>query len=463
MEELELEQLTEEIHLLIEEKNVSKLKQMLAPLNPADIALIFQDVEKNRLSFVFRILPKEIAAEVFVEMEVDQQELLISAFSDKELHEVIAELYMDDTVDLIEEMPANVVTRILRTCDAETRRTINELLKYPENSAGSIMTTEFVSLIKGTTVAEAFARIRKTGVDKETIYTCYVTDRARKIKGVVTAKDLILSESDTLIDDIMETNVIFVDTHEDRELVATQFQKYDLLALPVVDGEERLVGIVTVDDAMDVLEEEVSEDIAKMAAVNPLEDTYFKTSVFNHTKNRLLWLIILMLSATFTGIIIQKYELAISAIPTLVAFIPMLMGTGGNSGAQASAIIIRGLAIGEVKSKDYFRAVWKELRIALLVGLSLSLINTARLFIMYGSTIGDPPATASTAVFSLVTAIALVGTVVIAKFLGCSLPILASKLKIDPAIMASPMITTIVDAASVLIYFAVATAFLNII
>lgn len=462
MEEIEIEKLSEEIHQLIEEKNVSKLKQLLTALNPADIAVIFQDVEKARLSFVFRILPKELAAEVFVEMDVDQQELLISAFSDRELHEVIDELYMDDTVDLIEEMPANVVTRILRACDAETRRTINELLKYPDNSAGSIMTTEFVYLIKGTTVAEAFERIRKTGVDKETIYTCYVTDRARKIKGVVTAKDLILSESDTLIDNIMETNVIFVDTLEDREVVASQFQKYDLLALPVVDGEERLVGIVTVDDAMDVLEEEVSEDIAKMAAVNPLEDTYFKTSVFNHTRNRLLWLMILMLSSTFTGIIIQKYELAISVIPTLVAFIPMLMGTGGNAGAQASAIIIRGLAIGEIKSKDYLKAVWKEIRIALLVGLSLSLVNTARLFIMYGAHFGNGEISTPTYLFAIVTAIAFVGTVLIAKFLGCSLPILASKLKIDPALMASPMITTIVDAASVLIYFAVATAFLNI-
>lgn len=463
MEELKMEALTEEVKALIEQKNVSKLKQLLSPVNPADIALIFQSVDEAKLPFVFRILPKELAAEVFVEMDVDSQELLIKAFSDRELHEVLDELYMDDTVDLIEEMPANVVTRILRACDQETRRTINELLKYPENSAGSIMTIEFVSLVSGMTVTEAFTRIKETGVDKETIYTCYVTDKARKIKGVVTAKDLILAESDTVIDDIMETNVIYVDTLEDRELVAGQLQKYDLLALPVVDGEQRLVGIVTVDDAMDVLEEEVSEDIAKMAAVNPLEDTYFKTSVFNHTKNRLLWLLILMLSSTFTGIIIQRYEIAISAIPTLVAFIPMLMGTGGNCGAQASAIIIRGLALGEIKSKDYFKAVWKELRISLLIGLALSAVNTARLFIMYGAHFGNDEVSASTLLFSIITAIALIGTVTIAKFLGCSLPILASKLKIDPALMASPMITTIVDAASVLLYFAVATSMLTII
>lgn len=462
MEEYEIEELTEQIQQLLEEKNISKLKQLLTPLNPADIAAILQDIEETRLPFIFRILPKEVAADVFVEMDGDQQELLIRGCSDKELHEMLDELFVDDTVDLIEEMPANVVTRILRNCDNETRTAINEILKYPDDSAGSLMTIEFVSLKKGMTVAEAFKRIKKNGVDKETIYTCYVTTRDKKLVGVITAKDLMLAEEDTLIDELMETNVIYVDTLEDKEVVARQFQKYDLLALPVVDGENRLVGIITVDDAMDVLEEEASEDIAKMAAVNPLEDSYFKTSAFMHAKNRLLWLIILMLSSTVTGLIINHYEIAISAIPTLVAFIPMLMDTGGNCGAQASAMIIRGLALGEVRTKDYFKAVWMELRIALLLGVSLSIINSARVFIMYGATIEGSGIAYSTWIFAIVTAISLIGTIIVAKFLGCSLPILASKLKIDPALMASPMITTIVDAASVTLYFFIATSMLNI-
>ena len=459
MEELELEQMAEEIAELLEKKDIPKLKQVLTPMNPADIAVIFREVDEAKLPFLYRILPKELAAEVFVEMDGDQQELLIRAFSDRELHEMLDELYMDDTVDLIEEMPANVVTRILRNCDAKTRQTINEILKYPKDSAGALMTIEFVSLIEGMTVEQAFERIKRTGVDKETIYTCYVTDRSRKLKGVVTAKDLMLADSGTVIDDIMETNVISVDTVEDKEIVAKQFQKYDLLALPVVDGEQRLVGIITVDDAIDVMEEEATEDISKMAAVNPLEDTYFKTSVFRHARNRFLWLFILMLSATVTGLIIQHYETAIAAIPALVAFIPTLMDTGGNCGSQASAMIIRGLAIGEIKPSDYFRAVWKELRIALLVGLSLSLVNTVRVFLMYGSSIGEQ--NIPTYMFAIVTACAMLVTITTAKFLGCSMPILASKIKIDPALMASPMITTIVDAVSVLAYFTIVTTILS--
>ncbi len=459
MEELELEKIAEEISALLEGKNIPKLKQVLTPMNPADIAVIFREIDEEKLPFLYRILPKELAAEVFVEMDGDQQELLIRAFSDRELHEMLDELYMDDTVDLIEEMPANVVTRILRNCDAKTRQTINEILKYPKDSAGALMTIEFVSLIAGMTVEQAFERIKRTGVDKETIYTCYVTDRARKLKGVVTAKDLMLADSGTVIDDIMETNVISVDTIEDKEVVAKQFQKYDLLALPVVDGENRLVGIITVDDAIDVMEEEATEDISKMAAVNPLEDTYFKTSVFKHARNRFLWLFILMLSATVTGLIIQHYEAAIAAIPALVAFIPTLMDTGGNCGSQASAMIIRGLAIGEIKPSDYFRAVWKELRIALLVGLSLSLVNTVRVFLMYGPSIGEQ--NIPTYMFAIVTACAMLVTITTAKFLGCSMPILASKIKIDPALMASPMITTIVDAVSVLAYFTIVTTILS--
>ena len=459
MEELELEQMAEEIAELLEKKDIPKLKQVLTPMNPADIAVIFREIDEAKLPFLYRILPKELAAEVFVEMDGDQQELLIRAFSDRELHEMLDELYMDDTVDLIEEMPANVVTRILRNCDAKTRQTINEILKYPKDSAGALMTIEFVSLIEGMTVEQAFERIKRTGVDKETIYTCYVTDRSRKLKGVVTAKDLMLADSGTVIDDIMETNVISVDTVEDKEIVAKQFQKYDLLALPVVDGEQRLVGIITVDDAIDVMEEEATEDISKMAAVNPLEDTYFKTSVFRHARNRFLWLFILMLSATVTGLIIQHYETAIAAIPALVAFIPTLMDTGGNCGSQASAMIIRGLAIGEIKPSDYFRAVWKELRIALLVGLSLSLVNTVRVFLMYGSSIGEQ--NIPTYMFAIVTACAMLVTITTAKFLGCSMPILASKIKIDPALMASPMITTIVDAVSVLAYFTIVTTILS--
>lgn len=461
MEELELEQMAEEIAELLDKKDIPKLKQVLTPMNPADIAVIFQEVDEAKLPFLYRILPKELAAEVFVEMDGDEQELLIRAFSDRELHEMLDELYMDDTVDLIEEMPANVVTRILKNCDAKTRQTINEILKYPKDSAGALMTIEFVSLIEGMTVEQAFERIKRTGIDKETIYTCYVTDRARKLKGVVTAKDLMLADSGTIVDDIMETNVIFVDTLEDKEVVAKQFQKYDLLALPVVDGEQRLVGIITVDDAIDVIEEEATEDISKMAAVNPLEDTYFKTSVFKHARNRFLWLFVLMLSATVTGLIIQHYEAAIAAIPALVAFIPTLMDTGGNCGSQASAMIIRGLAVGEIKPSDYFRAVWKELRIALLVGLALSLVNTVRVFIMYGATIESGVQVIPTYMFAIVTACAMVVTITTAKFLGCSMPILASKIKIDPALMASPMITTIVDAVSVLAYFSIVTTILN--
>ena len=354
---------------LLAEKKYATLREILITMNPADIAAIFNEMEEDRLPLLYRLLPKELAADTFVEMDQEAQELLIRGFSDSELKDVLDELFVDDAVDIIEEMPATVVKRILSQADPEMRRSINEILRYPESSAGSIMTTEYISLRPEMTVAEAITRIRRTGIDKETIYTCYVT-RDRTLIGVVTVKDLLLCDDDDKhIKDVMIEKVIAVNTHDDQEEVAQMFSKYNFMALPVVDGENRLVGIVTFDDAMDVMEEEATEDISKMAAVNPLEDTYFKTSVFKHARNRFLWLFILMLSATVTGLIIQHYEAAIAAIPALVAFIPTLMDTGGNCGSQASAMIIRGLAIGEIKPSDYFRAVWKELRIALLVGL----------------------------------------------------------------------------------------------
>ena len=451
MEELELEQMAEEIAELLEKKDIPKLKQVLTPMNPADIAVIFREVDEAKLPFLYRILPKELAAEVFVEMDGDQQELLIRAFSDRELHEMLDELYMDDTVDLIEEMPANVVTRILRNCDAKTRQTINEILKYPKDSAGALMTIEFVSLIEGMTVEQAFERIKRTGVDKETIYTCYVTDRSRKLKGVVTAKDLMLADSGTVIDDIMETNVISVSTMQDKEEVGENFIKYGFLALPVVDNENRLVGIVTIDDAIDVIQEENTEDIEKMAAITPTDKTYMKTGIFETWLKRIPWLLLLMISATFTGKIITSFENALAAQVALTAFIPMLMDTGGNAGSQASVSIIRGLALNEIEFRDIFKIWGKEIVVAVLCGITLAAANFVKILLI------DRVEMAVAAV----VCITLLATITIAKFVGCTLPILAKRLGFDPAVMASPFITTIVDALSLLVYFNIATAMLH--
>ncbi len=450
MEKLK-EDVTDIVALLLDEKKYADLKAILITMNAPDIAILMEELPEPRVPAAFRLLPKELAAETFVEMSPDSQELLVRAFTDVELHAILDEMYLDDAVDMIEELPANLVTRILRNADPKVRVAINELLKYPADSAGSIMTIEYVDLKRDMTVEQAFARIRKTGVDKETIYTCYVTDRNRVLLGIVTGKTLLLSEPNTIVGDIMETNIISVDTSEDKEVVAHQFDKYNFLALPVVDGENRLVGIITVDDAMDVLQDENTEDFSKMAAITPSEDSYFHTSVFTHAKNRILWLLILMLSSTVSGMIISKYEKAFSALPLLVSFLPMLMDTGGNCGAQSSTMIIRGLALDEIRPRDFFKAVFKEIRIALLCAAVLCIVNAARIMVFYHD-------------FRMViiTCSTLMCTVTLAKSLGCCLPMLAKLLKLDPAIMASPLITTIVDACSVLLYFNIATRVLSL-
>ena len=436
---------------LVKTKQFRALRAHLDEMNEVDIAEFLDELEPDQQVVVFRLLPKDVAADVFTYLEdSEDQEKIINALSDKELREVLDELYLDDTVDIIEDMPANMVSRILRNTDASTRSQINQLLKYPEDSAGSIMTTEFIYLHPDATVEESFARIRKVGLDKETVYTCYVT-RSRVLEGVVTVKTLLLSDYETRIGDIMETNVISVGTHEDKEDVAQMFSKYDLSALPVVDGENRLVGIITFDDAMDVMEEEATEDFEKMAAMLPSEKPYLKTGVFTLAKNRIPWLLILMLSSTITGGILVKYENAFAAIPLLVSFIPMLMDTGGNSGSQSSTMIIRGMAVGDIEPKDILKVVWKEVRVGLIVGFVLAVVNFIRLMIQYpGNTM-----------ICLTVVMSLFCTVIVAKTIGCTLPIGAKVLKLDPAIMASPMITTIVDAVSLMVYFNLACHLLD--
>lgn len=435
---------------LLHNKEFTALKSILEIANPADLALLFEEFSEKELVLLFRLLSKDKAAETFAYMESDLQRVLIEGFSDKELRDVMEELYVDDTVDLIKEMPANVVTRILQNSDQQTRDSINKILDYPKDSAGSVMTTEYVNLTKDLTVKEALNRIRKVGVDKETIYTCYVTEH-RKLIGIVSVKDMLLSNYENTIDEIMETNIIFVDTHEDRETVVNMFDKYDFLALPVVDQEQYLVGIVTIDDAMDVLQAEATEDITKMAAVVPSEDSYFNTSVFQHAKNRIMWLLLLMLSATLTGSIITEYENAFAAIPLLVSFIPMLMDTGGNCGAQTSTMIIRGIALNEIHFTDFFKALFKEFRIALIVSVILSAVNGLRIFLMYHDVL-----------LALTVSLSLIVTVILSKSIGCVLPLIAKKFKVDPAIMAAPLITTLVDTCSVLVYFNIAMRIFNL-
>lgn len=447
-----MEEKKELILELLKNKKITELSNQIKECNPADIALFFDDIPSDEdIIILFRILPKELAAETFVDMDPDMQELLIKAFSDKELKAVIEELYVDDAVDLIEEMPANVVKRILKNTDKQTREEINQLLQYPKDSAGSIMTVEYVSLRPNMTVKQAFERIRKTGIDKETIYICYVTDTDRKLLGLLSVRTLLLADETQRIQDIMLTNIISVTTLEDKEEVAHKFDKYDYLALPVVDQENRLVGIVTVDDAMDVIREENTEDFELMAGMSPSDESYFKTSIWVHAKNRIVWLLFLMISATVTGSIITNYENAFAAIPLLVSFIPMLMGTGGNCGSQSSTMIIRGLALEEIKLKDWLKAAFKEIRIGIVVGIILAIVNGIRIIIMYHNMN-----------LALVLGFSLIGTVILAKVLGCLLPMLAKKLKLDPAIMAAPLITTIVDTCSVLIYFNIAMSVFNI-
>ena len=444
--------LDEKILELLEEKRYPDIKSILCKMNSADIAALFEDLNMVKIPLLFRLLPKVLAAETFVEMEPNAQAMLIHGFSDNELKEVLDELYLDDAVDIVEEMPANVVKRILFNTDPDTRKMINEILKYPDDSAGSIMTIEYVSLRPSMSVEEAIKRIRRTGVDKETIYTCYVTDDNRVLLGTVSIKDLLLSEETELIKDIMDMNSISVHTMEDQEQVANKFNKYDLLAIPVVDDENRLVGIVTFDDAIDVMQDEATEDNKKMAAIIPSDKAYFRTTVFETWKARIPWLLLLMISATFTGMIITSFEDALAVQAVLTAFIPMLMDTGGNSGGQASVTIIRALSLGEVEFSDIFRVIWKEFRVALACGLTLSVCNFVKLLIIDRVSMS----------VALVICLTLIATVIIAKFIGCTLPILAKKIGFDPAVMASPFITTIVDAISLLIYFRIATIVLKI-
>lgn len=446
------EAVAENIKDLLHNKKWAKLKIILEEMNEQDIAELFMELSERDLTLIYRLLPKELAAEVFVNMEPEYQEALIRAFSDSELREVLDELYVDDAVDIIEEMPATLVKRILKHTDPEMRKSINEILRYPEDSAGSIMTTEYVDLKRNMTVSDAFTRIRRTGVDKETIYTCYVTDSKRKLKGVVTAKELLLSDENDLIRDIMETNVISVSTREDKEIVADLFQKYDFLALPVVDGEERLVGIVTVDDAIDVLQEEMTEDIEKMAAITPTDKPYLKMSVFENYKKRIPWLMLLMVSATFTEKIINHFEGALTACVALTAFIPMLTGTCGNCGAQSSATIIRGMSLGDIQFRDTFKVIMKEMAIAIACGFTLACVNFAKLMIF--DDVG---------VFvALAVSVTMLMAVIFAKVVGSILPVFAKKIGFDPAVMSSPFISTIVDAVTLLIYFTIASAILKL-
>ena len=433
---------------------------MLITMNPSDVAGIFNDLEEKQVPLMFRLLPKELAAETFVEMEPDTQALLIQGFSDNELKEVLSELYVDDAADLVEEMPATVVRRILEQADPEMRSSINQILRYPENSAGSIMTTEYVALRPSMTVEESITRIRRQGVDKETIYTCYVIDTDRTLLGLVTVKDLLLCEDDdTQISDIMLTNLISVTTQDDQEEVARMFSKYNFLALPVVDKENRMVGIVTFDDAMDVMQDEATEDMEIMAAITPSEKSYMSSSPWELFKHRIPWLLILMVSATFTGMIISSFESSLSALPILTMFIPMLMDTGGNSGSQSSVTVIRALSLDELHFKDIFSVMWKEVRTALLCGLALAAVCFAKVLFIDRLLMGNE--TVSLAV-DVTVCLTLGVTVVVAKIVGCSLPLIAKRLGFDPAVMASPFITTIVDAMSLLLYFLFAKSILHV-
>lgn len=445
---------------MLDEKKYASLRDILVTMNPSDVAGLFDGLEEKQIPVMFRLLPKEQAAETFVEMEPEAQQLLIQGFSDNELREVLDELYVDDAADLVEEMPANVVRRILTQADPEMRSSINQILRYPENSAGALMTMEYVSLRLDMTVEESILRIRRQGVDKETIYTCYVLSADRTLQGIVTVKDLLLAESDdTEIKEIMTENVISVTTQDDQEEVAKMFSKYNFLALPVVDTEKRMVGIVTFDDAMDVMEEEATEDMEIMAAMTPSEKSYLKSTPFDLYKHRIPWLMLLMVSATFTGMIISSFESALALLPALTAFIPMLMDTGGNCGSQSSVTVIRAISLSEVDFSDIFRIIWKELRVALLCGVVLAVANFGKMMLVDRLLLGN---TSLSPMVAAVVCGTLVCTIACAKFVGCSLPLLAKKIGLDPAVMASPFITTIVDALSLLIYFAFAKSLLGV-
>ena len=441
----------EKVLELIEQKKFNELKKYLERINGADFPSIFEAVDDKDMIIIFRLLNKEEAAEIFAELDADLQEKLINSFSDKELKYVVDNLFMDDTVDMIEEMPSNVVKRILKNVDEKDRKIINEILNYPDDCAGSIMTTEFIDLKENMTVSQAFDKIKKIGLKKETVYNCYVLDKNRKLLGVIDIKDLLIADRDEIIKDLMDENIVTVNTLDDKEDVANVLAKYDYVALPVVDKEKRLVGIVTVDDAIDVMQDEASEDFEKMAAISPNEDGYYKTSVVSHAKNRIVWLLFLMFSSIITGAVITHYEQAFAALPILVSFIPMIMGTGGNCGSQSSTLVIRGLAVDEIKAKDFLKVWWKEIRVALIVGVIMAIVNCIRILIQYNDL-----------QLGIVVGLTLIITIAIAKSLGSMLPLICKKLKLDPAIMAAPLISTILDTCSVLVFFNVAVMIMGL-
>ncbi|WP_102049112.1 magnesium transporter [Pygmaiobacter massiliensis] len=437
---------------LLAERRFKALRAELAEMNEVDVADFISEVPPTKKAICFRTLPKQMAADVFPELESEDQQIIITSMTDQELSAIIEDLYVDDAVDMLEELPANVVKRVLKNATSETRSLINQFLKYPENSAGSIMTAEFTDLRATMTVADAIEHIRRTGEDRETVYTCYVIDRARVLEGVITVKSLLLAPDDAVVEDLMDTEVISVGTLEDQEEVAHLFSKYGLLSLPVVDHEKRLVGIVTVDDAIDVMEQEATEDFEGMSGIHPSEKPYLKTGIFELAKNRIVWLLVLMVSGMITGSIMGKFEAAISALPLLVTFTPMLTDTGGNAGSQSSTLIIRGMATGEIDMGDWFRVLWKELRVSLLVGVILGSVNFIRLIITYPGN----------EMIALTVALTMLCTVVMAKLIGGLLPMLAKFCHVDPAIMVAPLVTTIVDAASLLIYFNIAAHLLSL-
>ncbi|MBQ2661693.1 MAG: magnesium transporter [Clostridia bacterium] len=444
----------DQVLAFLSEKRYQEAKNIIKDMNAVDVAEVFEELKENDERDIslrlFRIMPKELAAESFAYMDSDTQQGIIETISDNELRYILDDMYLDDFVDMVEEMPANVVARVLKNTSYKNRTLINQYLQYPDDSAGSLMTSEYVYFRSRLTVAQAFEVIRKTGLDKETIYTCYVIDAERHLKGVVTVRDLLLADPETQVGDIMKSNMIYAHTLDDKEEIAKTFSRYDMLALPVVDKEDRLVGIITIDDAVDVIQEENTEDFEKMAGMAPSEDTYLKTPVFKLAQNRIIWLVVLMLSSMITGSLMEQYEAAIATLPLLVSFIPMLMGTGGNCGSQASTVIIRGMALDEIELSDFVKVWFKEVRVALLCSFVLSVINFLRIWLQYGD-----------AEVALTVSLTLIATVCIAKSLGCILPMLAKKLRLDPAIMAAPMITTLTDAASIVVFFNIAVRLLS--
>ncbi len=445
----------EQILAMLEERQFKELKDELENMHPVDVAELLEEVEERQMILIFRLLQKDEAAEVFTEMESDLREVLLNALTDSEIKEFMDEMYLDDAVDVLEEMPANVVDRLLMATDEATRKQINTLLNYPEDSAGSIMNVEYIAFQKEMTVEEAILKIRQVGINRETIYTCYVTEK-RKLIGVVSVKDLLTSGDSRTIEEIMETNILFVHTHDDQEEVAGMFSKYGLIAIPVVDNDRRMVGIVTVDDAIEVMQEEATEDMSMMMGIAPSEESYFGTTVWQHAKSRFPWLLFLMLSATLSGLALDHFDYAVALMPILNSFVPMLTGTGGNCGSQSSTLIIRGLATDEIEFRDILKVLMKELRVATIVGLMLAVVNGIRVVVMYNNKVED------SLLLAVVLGITLICTVLLAKIIGCVLPLVAKKCGLDPALMAAPLITTLVDTGTILLYFTIATTIFKI-